>query len=139
MGDVSEHFSRHEFDCHDGTHVPADMMPGLSLLAWGVLEPIREAVGCPVIVLSGYRTPAYNASIPGSAPDSRHTHGDAADIWCPTFDTGGTKLWALIRQMWDEGKLPDLGGLGRYDNRVHVDARPHVPGALAEWDFRTRK
>ena len=34
----------------------------------------------PLIINSGYRNPAHNASIPGAATQSRHMFGDAADI-----------------------------------------------------------
>jgi uncharacterized protein YcbK (DUF882 family) len=136
MGDISQHFSRHELDCHDGTPVPAELWPALSRLVCGVLEPIRAELRLPIVVLSGYRSPSYNATIPGAAPDSRHCHADAADIVCRGYDTGDTKLWSLIRHLWSVGALPGLGGLGRYANRVHVDARPHAVGVLAEWDYR---
>ena len=136
MGDISTHFSRHELDCHDGTPVPAELMTNVHRLVFGVLEPIRDELVHRVDVLSGYRTPAHNASV-GGAPDSRHLYGDAADIQCIGFNPDGSKLWQIVRHLWDTGHLPALGGLGRYDNRVHVDARPHEPGVLAEWDART--
>lgn len=54
---------------------------------WGVLQPhtvekvqaVRDDVGAPVAVNSGYRSPAYNAGVGGVAY-SRHQYGDAADL-----------------------------------------------------------
>ncbi len=47
----------------------------------GYLESIREELGgLPIRVSSGYRSPALNAIIPGSAKTSAHTKGLAADI-----------------------------------------------------------
>jgi hypothetical protein len=54
---------------------------------WGVmqsqlidhLQELRDSVGAAVTVTSGYRSPAYNASV-GGAEWSRHMYGDAADI-----------------------------------------------------------
>lgn len=43
------------------------------------LEFIREMVGCPIIVNSGYRSPVVNRAVKG-AVDSAHLYGKAADI-----------------------------------------------------------
>lgn len=43
------------------------------------LQDIRDQIGEPLTVNSGYRNPAYNVSI-GGADLSRHMYGDAADI-----------------------------------------------------------
>ncbi|MCB0394169.1 MAG: hypothetical protein KDD25_06400, partial [Bdellovibrionales bacterium] len=41
---------------------------------------IRDLIGKPLRVNSGYRSPGYNAGVPGSAKWSRHMYGDAFDI-----------------------------------------------------------
>lgn len=43
------------------------------------LEKVRELVGAPISVSSGYRSPELNKSV-GGAKDSAHTKGLAADI-----------------------------------------------------------
>ncbi|MEN0064077.1 MAG: D-Ala-D-Ala carboxypeptidase family metallohydrolase [Myxococcota bacterium] len=43
------------------------------------LQELRDAVGA-IDVTSGYRSPGYNATIPGSATSSRHQYGDAFDL-----------------------------------------------------------
>ena len=51
-------------------------------LAYGcrlLLEPAREAIGCPIIVNSGFRNPRVNALVGGVA-GSQHLQGQAADI-----------------------------------------------------------
>lgn len=50
------------------------------------LETIREAVGSPVIVTSGYRTKAHNKAVGGS-PSSDHPNGLAADITVPGYSS----------------------------------------------------
>lgn len=45
----------------------------------GLLEQVREELGKPIIVSSGYRSPALNAAIGGSK-QSQHMFGCAADI-----------------------------------------------------------
>lgn len=136
MGDITPHFSRHEADCHDGTPVPNVYMPNVRCLAALVLEPIRKEAGdSRMDILSWFRTDKHNRAV-GGEPGSFHLVALAADITVRAYDTGDTKLWYLIRYLWEQGHLPALGGLGRYANRVHVDARPHEPGVLVEWDKR---
>lgn len=49
------------------------------------LERVRALLGKPMIVTSGYRSPALNARIPGSSNTSAHTRGYAADFISPGF------------------------------------------------------
>lgn len=57
----------------------------LRALCGAVLDPLREAVGRPIRITSGYRGPALNARIGGSAT-SQHSHGQAADLQAPGLD-----------------------------------------------------
>lgn len=43
------------------------------------LQKLRDALGRPMVVLSGYRTIAHNRAV-GGVKSSRHIYGDAADI-----------------------------------------------------------
>lgn len=61
----------------DNTPTPA-VVVNLTRLA-GVLEQVRTLVGAPIKVSSGYRAPALNKAIGGSAT-SAHVLGLAADI-----------------------------------------------------------
>lgn len=47
------------------------------------LENIRERVGLPIVVTSGFRCKLLNELIPGSAPNSAHCEGLAADFHVP--------------------------------------------------------
>ena len=69
----------------------------------------------PIELLSGYRTPATNAALKGSARDSMHMYGRAADIRIP--GVAAADLAALMR-------LLQVGGVGRYDRQrfVHIDS-----------------
>lgn len=69
---LSPNFAIEEFDCHDGTRVPAAAVPGLRewCRVWG--EPLRARFG-PVRITSGYRTARYNASV-GGASASYHRY-----------------------------------------------------------------
>lgn len=51
----------------------------LRKLVTHILQPLRDDVGRPIIITSGYRSPAVNALIGGSST-SQHTRGQAADF-----------------------------------------------------------
>ena len=44
-----------------------------------LLEPAREAIGCPIIINSGFRNSRVNAQV-GGVRNSQHLLGQAADI-----------------------------------------------------------
>ena len=48
------------------------------------MDEIREGLGKPIIVTSGYRSPEVNAAIGGSRT-SAHCHGLAVDFTCPGY------------------------------------------------------
>lgn len=74
MGDISAHFDRREFDCHDGSRAN----PHPALVA--ALERLRTIIGNrPIRIVSGYRSPAYNRRI-GGAKRSQHLYNRAADL-----------------------------------------------------------
>lgn len=128
---LSEHFDDSEFACHDGTPVPKELRPNAEFLCQAVLEVIRETIGRPVAVISGYRTPAYNERI-GGAKKSTHMTAEGADIRAGDVDT----LWRAILRLHEDGHLPGLGGVGRYDSWIHVDTKKSADGHLRMWGGR---
>jgi zinc D-Ala-D-Ala carboxypeptidase len=68
----------------DNTPTPA-IEANLGLLAHG-LETVRALLGRPMIISSGYRSPALNAAV-GGAANSQHMLGLAADFTCPAAGT----------------------------------------------------
>lgn len=57
-------------------------LANLHALVENVLDPLREALGRPITVSSGYRSPRVNKAV-GGAASSQHTMGQAADILVP--------------------------------------------------------
>jgi zinc D-Ala-D-Ala carboxypeptidase len=49
-----------------------------------MLDGVRSLLGKPVIITSGYRSPALNLAVGGSKT-SQHMRGEAADFICPGF------------------------------------------------------
>lgn len=62
----------------------------LTALVDNVLDPLREWYGKPILVNSGFRCPALNKAVTGSAT-SQHMSGQAADI-----DTGDRQQNKLL-------------------------------------------
>lgn len=60
----------------------AEQIENLRALCQHILEPLRAAVGRPVIVSSGFRSHVVN-TMAGGSKKSDHRHGLAADITIP--------------------------------------------------------
>jgi uncharacterized protein YcbK (DUF882 family) len=117
---MSKHFKPAEFRCKCKRCINAPD-PVMSDRLLTVLDKIREAIGVPVIILSGYRCPAHNKEV-GGVNDSQHTKRTAADI-----RAAGLSVESLARAAEKCG----ADGVGRYPGQgfVHVDAR----GRRARW------
>ena len=83
---LSKHLSRAEFERSDAAikHGISNSMNSGQLakamaLAINCFEPIREHLGKPIRVNSGYRSPAVNKRI-GGALTSQHSLGEAIDL-----------------------------------------------------------
>ena len=64
---------------------PPEIVENLKRLAAG-LDAVRELLGAPLEISSGYRCAALNAAVGGSGA-SQHMLGLAADFECPGFGT----------------------------------------------------
>ena len=62
-------------------NVPKDekVVENLRSLCLEVLQPLRDYVGAPVHINSGYRCPELNMAV-GGVKNSQHSRGEAADI-----------------------------------------------------------
>lgn len=72
-GRCSQHFTFRSF------RSPGDGWIKLDRALARALEVYRDALGAPVVVLSGHRDPAFNR-VHGGHPDSQHLNGTAADV-----------------------------------------------------------
>lgn len=67
----------------------------LKATAYG-LELVRKELGnLPILISSGYRSPALNAAVGGSQ-GSQHLLGQAVDFTCPTFGTPAEIVRRLV-------------------------------------------
>jgi len=150
---VSPHFTIGQFVAKQESDWPKYIAPGPKLYVQ--LEQILTDVNAQgfrtdsLTIMSGYRTPYYNAAI-GNVPYSRHIYGDAADIFVDLDgdyrmdDLNGDGLInrddAEVLASWVDYPTEvtadeDDGGLGVYAPKpwrgpfVHVDTR----GTRARW------
>ncbi|MGC1480459.1 MAG: D-Ala-D-Ala carboxypeptidase family metallohydrolase [Chthoniobacterales bacterium] len=146
---VSPHFQLRQFICKQQSEYPKYCLisPRLLLKLELILEQV-EAEGIEAgsfYVMSGYRTPAYNRAIGNKTKYSRHSYGDAADIFVDFNEDGKMDdlnedgkvtnadpkfLYDLVEEMTDEPFFkPFTGGLGFYEMKywrtgfIHVDTR----------------
>jgi uncharacterized protein YcbK (DUF882 family) len=130
---LSRSFALAEFHCHSGEEVPSLYLPNLERLAGKVLQPMRDVWG-PLIIISGWRSPAWNTRIGGAAA-STHLTAEGADIRCVRPRDLG-ELVDLIEKRIAAGALPELGGVGLYPGWVHLDIRKAADGHLRRWGGR---
>lgn len=75
---ITPHFRWREFT--QTPHLTQRHILAIRCLCYYVLEPLRrELGGRPLVVTSGYRTPAHNEAV-GGAAHSQHLYAEAADI-----------------------------------------------------------
>jgi len=119
--------------------VPEEIQDAITQTAEELFQPIREAIGKPVFVLSGgaIRSKEMNERVRG-AKRSQHLLGTALDCRCT--DPGDTvALYDLVVQMQSDGRLPH-GGAALYLTKsgrprfVHIDRR----GRKARWNTGAR-
>lgn len=123
---LTKNFAREEFACNDQarTSVPAQYYTNVQQLA-NNLQVLRDTLGKPVHILSGYRTPAHNAAV-GGAKASQHLVAKAGDLRVEGMTPA--QLHAQIEELIAAGKMKQ-GGLGLYPTFVHYDVR----GVKARW------
>ena len=150
---LSPHFELRQFLCKQPGGFPKYVVLQESLLL--KLESVLDALdrsghdADTLEIMSGYRTPFYNASI-GNVRDSQHTLGTAADVFVDRQrdarmdDLDGDGVVNRRDALWLFGIVDAMdrapaarwkGGLGDYDSNaahgpfVHIDVR----GRLARW------
>ena len=91
---------------------------------------IRDELGVPVRVNSGYRCTKHNKNV-GGVKNSKHTLGHAADLSC---SLGAKAMFEAIQKLQKEGRLPMLGYCIRYATFCHVDIDKRTSGNI--WEVR---
>lgn len=95
---LTSHFKLSEFTEsrtareHGIQNVPGpEAVENLRRLCEGCLEPLREALGLPVVVTSGFRTKRLNSLLAHASNRSQHMLGCAADFYVGPSTGSGTE------------------------------------------------
>lgn len=143
---TSEHFNpttdRNLYFCKDGTPYPEEFADKF-VIKLGMLEKIRRKWNAPISIVSGYRSKKYNNRLVredkkrgahGVASGSKHVTGEADDIQ-PRSRFEVPQLYRVIMAMYENGELPELGGIGMYpmSGWIHVDIAKAPDGHLRKW------
>lgn len=94
---LSPHFELREFTDsltarkYGIANVPSpEAVENLQALCVHTLEPLREALGLPIIITSGFRTKALNDKLAHSSERSQHMQGQAADLYVVQSSSQGS-------------------------------------------------
>jgi len=148
---LTPHYRLKDFKCkgEKGTSQYICLDPALLMKLEAIQDELNDLkIPCDrLTIMSGYRTPPYNRRL-GNVKFSRHTYGDAADIYVDQDGDGrmddlnkdgkiniqdAQMLRTVIERVEDRGA--PLGGIGVYPPKkgrgpfVHVDTR----GFRARW------
>lgn len=116
---LTKNFILSEFSCNDGNPVPESKICNVQVLAHN-LQVLRDHIGEPITINSGYRTPSWNKKV-GGATNSMHLQAKAADI--TTRSHTPKQLRSIIEKLIKEGRMRN-GGLGLYKSFLHYDVGP---------------
>jgi uncharacterized protein YcbK (DUF882 family) len=120
---LTANFKKEEFEGRSGA-IPEELMKNVQELA-NNLQVLRDTIGKPIKVISGYRSPEYNKKI-GGAKKSQHMTASASDLQVDGMTP--SELKSVIEQLIKDGKMKK-GGVGLYPEFTHYDIR----GYNARW------
>ena len=112
---------------------PQEAVDNLKALCQGCLEPLREALGLPVVITSGYRTKALNSMLAHSSERSQHMLGQAADFYVGPGQSGLSRRELLIKAF----RLIILDESIDYDQLILYPSFIHVSYVSRERNRRT--
>jgi hypothetical protein len=120
---LTRHFSLHEYAVsashpHLVEPVPTRYLTVVRDHAETIMQPIRDHLGRPVTILSGYRPPALNRAVDGS-PSSQHVVAEAADFTIPG-EGGRARLRELMRELVDGTPPVNCGQIIYYPAQVFI-------------------
>lgn len=111
-----ENFTPEEMACHgDGSlRIDESFMDRL--------QALRDAIGFALPVSSGYRSPAYNATVSDTGDSGPHTTGHAADLL-----VGGSQAFLVMKTALVLGFTGiGISQRGIYEKRfIHLDDLAH--------------
>lgn len=101
---------------------PQEAVENLRRLCANTLEPLREELGLPVVITSGFRTKALNDLLAHSSERSQHMQGQAADFYVAPDQSGLSRRELLIKafRLIITSEQIDYDQLILYPSFIHV-------------------
>ena len=99
-----------------------EVIENLKRLCQHTLEPLREKLGLPIVITSGFRTKALNDIIVHASRKSQHMTGQAADFYIPEISgnlSHRDRLILAFRTIITNPEV-DFDQLILYPNFIHV-------------------
>ena len=132
---MTKNFKIEEFKCKGNIkgcecQMPDEVYDNLKELAKN-LQIIRDELGEPIKINSGWRCENYNDNVVKGSKNSQHKLGKAADIVVKNLTPDEV---AIAVDKLQDGGFIKAGGLGRYNTFTHIDIR----GKKASWDYRKK-
>jgi len=120
---MANYFDPSEFECKCKDKHCEGKLPQMRMNPTLIqsLNRIREELGMPIRVTSGFRCTEHNVAV-GGVSHSTHRTGYAADIICDDME----KLKELVEAE------KEIKGIGIYTSFIHVDVRP---GFRKRWTY----
>ena len=101
---------------------PQEAVENLKHLCQGSLEPLREELGLPMVITSGFRTKTLNDLLAHSSERSQHMQGQAADFYVAPGQSGLSRRELLIKafRLIITSEQIDYDQLILYPSFIHV-------------------
>lgn len=107
----------------------------LRRVARELLQPIRDGIGQPITISSGYRGKTLNELVRGSAT-SQHCKGEAVDFWVRGYDSRAGQLQVM---RWVQENGIKFGQLLIERGCIHISLPRGVnDGEVAEYVVATK-
>lgn len=118
------HFKFEDFECkHCGSNLTDQQFIKS-------LDELRERVGFPLIVNSGYRCPDYNSQVSTTGRNGPHTTGRAVDL-----GVSHDKAWFVLKEAFRMG-FTGIGVKGHGTSRfIHLDAIADPQARPRVWSY----
>lgn len=122
---ITPHFKFSDIVCPCCERVK--ILPG-TFRHMAILEDMRNELGFPLIINSGYRCPDHNRRIGGAARSWHMIFAtDVRPAWRTEADDGTVDDVEFLKRIDRFRKLaetiPEIGGIGRYNTFTHIDTR----------------
>ena len=128
MNQLSKYFTLEELTASQAAarhnlnnNPPPEALENLKFLTAN-MDKVREFLGHPIRVSSGYRSVAVNTAVGSKSSKSQHTQGLAMDFTCPGFGTPKQVVQAIIDSDFEYDQI-----IHEFNSWVHISFVKNKP------------